>query len=118
MVETNVADKTKLGGPVGEKDDSHVIAKNILRRGKLARPGCDFELGFEYLLVVVVARTQHHAVLTEGDQLMIMIRRNVSDAENWHSFPFLMDTPTTCISATCISRAKFRACFPRDRERQ
>ncbi len=84
MVETNGADKAKLGGPVGEMGGRHVIAENILRPGQLPRLGRDFDLGFEYLLVVVVARTQHHPVLAERDRLMIVIRRNVSDAENRH----------------------------------
>jgi hypothetical protein len=47
----------------------------------------------EHLLVVVVARPQHHPVLAECDRLMIMIRRDVFDAENRHRRPILIDTP-------------------------
>jgi hypothetical protein len=84
MVETNTADKAKLAGPVAEMCGRHVIAETILRPGKLLRSGRDFELGLEYPLVVVIARTQHHSVLAEGDRLIIVICRNVSDAENRH----------------------------------
>jgi len=80
-------------------------------------------LGLEYLLVAVIAGTQHHPVLAEGDRLIIVICRNVSDAENRHCRPVIMDTPATCIataciSTTCISWARYCACFFRNRERQ
>jgi len=123
MVETNIADKAKLAGPVCEMGGRHVIAKNIPHPGKLLRSGRNFELGLEYPLVVVISRTQHHPVLAEGDRLIIVICRNVSDAENRHCGPMIMDTPATCIttariSTTCISWASYCACFFRNRERQ
>src|SRR5271166_190677 len=123
VVETNIADKAKLASPVCEMGGRHVIAEAILRPGKLPRPWCDFELCFNYLLIVVVARTQHHPVLTEGDRLIIVICRNVSDAENRHCRPMIMDTratciATACISITCISWAKYCGCFFRSRERR
>ena len=46
-----------------------MIAEDIPRPGQLARLGRDVEFGFEHLLVVVVARTQHHPVLAERDRL-------------------------------------------------
>jgi len=54
-----------------------MIAKDILRPGKLARLRSNSEFGFKYLLVVVVARTQHHTVLAECDRLLVVICRNV-----------------------------------------
>ena len=73
VVETNIADKAKLAGPVCEMGGRYVIAKNIPHPGKLLRSGCDFELGLEYLLVVVIARTQHHPVLAERDRLFGLV---------------------------------------------
>ena len=91
MVETNVADKTKLGGAIGEMSGRHVIAETIPRPGKLPRLGRDFELGFEDLLVVIVARAQHHPVLAEGDRLIIVIGRDVFDVQNRHCRPIIID---------------------------
>jgi hypothetical protein len=123
MVETNITDKAELAGSVCEVGGRHVIAKSIPHPGKLLWSGRDFELGLEYLLVAVIAGTQHHPVLAEGDRLIIVICRNVSDAENRHCRPMIMDTPATCIatayiSTTCISWARYCACFFRNRERQ
>ena len=50
-----------------------MIAEHILRPGKLARLRRNSELRFKHLLVVVVPRTQHHAVLAECDRLLIVI---------------------------------------------
>src|SRR5208282_4012486 len=98
VVQTDAADKTQLGGPFGEIRGRHVIAEAIPRPGKLPWRRRDFELRFKYLLVVIVARTQHHPVFAKGDRLMIVVGRNVSDAENRHSRPTIPDMPLTCIS--------------------
>ncbi len=65
VVDTNGAFEAKLRGPVRETGGRDMIAEDILRPGQLARLGRDFELRFAHLLVVVVARTQHHPVLAE-----------------------------------------------------
>ena len=115
MVETNVADKAKLGGAVGELGSRDMIAETVLRPGNLPRSGRDLELRFDYLLILVVARPQHHPVRAECDRLTIVICRNVSNAENRHCRPMIMDTPATCIATACIttgnSWAKYWACF-------
>jgi N-formylglutamate amidohydrolase len=64
-----------------------MIAEYIPGPGELARPGRDFELGFEHFLVVVVARTQHHLVLAERDRVFIVICGDVPDGENRHCSP-------------------------------
>jgi hypothetical protein len=81
-----------------------MIAEDILRPGKLARLGRYFELGFEHLLIVIVAWAQHHAVLAECDRLLIVICREVSDGENRHCGSTRMLVPMAC-----IFRAKSRA---------
>ena len=101
VVETNGAFEAKLRGPVRETGGRDMIAEDILRPGKLARLGCDFEFGFEHLLVVVVARTQHHPVLAERDRLLIVVGRDVPDGENWHC-----NATMICVPITCNFRAK------------
>ena len=70
MVETDIVDKTKLSGAIVEMSDRYVIAKNVLRPSKPQRRGRNLDFGFEYFLVVVVARTQHHPVLSKSDWLI------------------------------------------------
>jgi hypothetical protein len=77
VVETNSAFEAKLRGPLCETGGRDMIAEDILCPGKVTRLGRDFELGFEYLLVVVVARTQHHTVLAKGDRSPIVICRDM-----------------------------------------
>jgi hypothetical protein len=67
-----------------------MIAENIPRPEDLARRGRNFEFGLEHDLVIVVARTQHHPVLAERDRLRIMVCRDVSDGENRHCGPALI----------------------------
>src|ERR1700686_3900627 len=116
MVEANSADKAKLAGPVAKMSGRHVIAEAVPRPSQLPRSGRDFEFCRNHLLIVVVAWTQHHAVLAECDRLFIMISRNVSDVANRHCRPKIMDVPATCIAAailstTCMSWARCCACF-------
>ena len=108
MVETDTADKAKLAGAVGKISDRDVIAEAIPSPGKLRRPRRNFEFRFNDLLIIVVAWTQHHPVFTECDGLIVVICRDVPDAENRHCRPMIMDAPATCIatailSTTCIS---------------
>ena len=49
--------------------------------------------GFKHLLVVVVARPQHHPVLAERDRLPIVIGRDVPDSENRHGSSTMMLAP-------------------------
>jgi hypothetical protein len=85
VVDANGAFEAKLRGPFCETDDRDMIAKSIPRPGKLTRLRRDFQLGFKHLLVVVVARMQHHPVLAECDRLPVVIRRDVPDGEDRHS---------------------------------
>ena len=87
MVDMNGAFEAKLQGPVRETGGRDMIAEDIPRPGQLARLGRDFERGFEHLLVVVVARTQHHPVLAEGNGLPVLVGRDVLDAQRGHSNP-------------------------------
>ena len=105
VVDPNGAFEAKLRGSACETSDRDMIAEDILRPGKLARLGRYFELGFEHLLIVIVARAQHHAVLAECDRLLIVIRREVSDGENRHCGSTRMLVPMACI---------FRAKSPAD----
>src|SRR5580704_7224073 len=103
MVETNSADEAQLAGPVVKMCGRHVIAEAIPRPSQLLRPGRNFEFCCNHLLIVVVAWTQHHPVLTECDRLFIMISRNVSDVANRHCHPKIMDAPATSIAAAILS---------------
>src|SRR5580704_12511867 len=47
VVETDVADKAKLGSPISEICSRHVIAESIHRPGQLPRLGSDFDLGVD-----------------------------------------------------------------------
>src|ERR1700720_2260685 len=112
MVETNSADKAQLAGPVAEMSGRHVIAEAIPRPSQLPRFWRDVEFCFDDPLIVVVAWPQHHPVLTECDRLFIMISRNVSDAENRHCHPKIMNAPATSnaaaiLSTTCMSWARW-----------
>jgi hypothetical protein len=106
MVEKNTTLKAKLGSPLGERRSRYVIAKAIPRPGQLSRLWRDLKLGFEYLLIIVVAWTQHHPVLAKRDRLVVAVGRNVSDIENRHSRSIITDMPMAC-----ISRAKYRTYF-------
>src|SRR6185295_2883787 len=79
-----------------ETDDRHMIAEEILRPGDVARRRCDVERDVEHLLVVVVARPQHHAMLAEGHRPPVMIGRDVPDGENRHDGPALL-RPVICM---------------------
>src|SRR3974390_223799 len=72
-----------------------MISEDIPRPGKLAWLRRDFKLGFEYLLVLIVAWTQHDSVLAECDRLPIVVGRNVPDSENRHGSSTRM-RPKTC----------------------
>ena len=111
MVDTDVADKVKRSGAAGKLGNRHVIAEAIPRPGKSPRARRDFELRFNDLLIVIVARTQHHPVLAECDRPLVVICRLVPDAENRHCHPIVMDLLATCIAneiicTTCISRTR------------
>jgi hypothetical protein len=56
----------------------------------LARLGRDDKLGFEHLLVAIVARMQHYPVLTERDRFLIVVGRDVPNGENRHCGPTIM----------------------------
>src|SRR5580700_5593143 len=116
MVETNSADKAQLAGPVAEMRGRHVIAEAVPRPSQLPRFWRDFEFRYNHLLIVVVARPQHHAVVAECDRLVIMISRNVSNVANRHCRPKIKDAAATSIAAailstTCMSWARYRACL-------
>ena len=87
VVEANGAFEAKLRGPVREMRGRDVIAEDIPRPGDWLGSGVMSSVGFEHRLVVVVARTQHHAVLAERDRLPIMVGRDVPDGENRHCSP-------------------------------
>src|ERR1700733_3100233 len=73
VVETNSAFEAKLRRSIFETGGRDMIAEDIPRPGEFARPRRDFEFGFEYFLVLIVSRTQHHAVLAESDRSLIVI---------------------------------------------
>ena len=77
VVETNSAFEAKLRSSVFETGGRDMIAEDIPRPGEFARSRRDFEFGFEYFLVLIVSRTQHHAVLAESDRSLIVICRDM-----------------------------------------
>jgi len=68
MVETNCALETKLRSPLSEMGSRDMIAEIIPGPGDLARCRGNCQLGFENPLILVVARTQHHAVRAERNR--------------------------------------------------
>jgi len=90
VVETNSAFEAKLRSSVFETGGRDMIAEDIPRPGEPARLRPDFEFGFEYLLVLIVARTQHHAVLAESDRSLIVICRDVPYGEDRHCNPTML----------------------------
>ena len=119
VVDMNGAFEAKLGGRVRETGGRDMIAKDVLRPGQLGRLGRDFQLGFEHLLVVVVARTQHQAVLAERDRLLIVIGCDVPEGENRHCGPH-NDSRSNYVHFSGQNGARpylHRRCFHR-RERQ
>src|SRR5580704_1256907 len=77
VVETNSAFEAKLRSSVFETGGRDMIAEDIPRPREFARLRPDFEFGFEYFLVLIVSRTQHHAVLAESDRSLIVICRDM-----------------------------------------
>ena len=117
VVDPNPADKTKLPRPAAEVSRRHVIAEAILRPGNLFRAGGNFELRLDDLLIVVVARPQHHPVLAECHRPLVVVGRDVLDAENRHYRAMIGDEPSTFIgdavlSTTCISWTRDYRCQP------
>ena len=65
LVDPDAAFEAELRGPVRETGDRDMVAEAIPCRGESTRLGSDFDLEFEHLLIVVVARAQHHPVRAE-----------------------------------------------------
>ena len=90
VVELHGAFEAKLRGSFRETSGRDMVAEDIPCPVDLARRGRNFEFGFEHLLVLVVTWTQHHPVLAERDRLLIVVCCDVSDSENRHCGPTLM----------------------------
>ena len=87
VIDANRAVEAKLGGAPGEARGRNVIAEIVAGPVDPARLGRNGDAGSQHLLVVVVARPQHHAVLAECDRLPVVIGRDVPDGQNRHRGP-------------------------------
>jgi predicted N-formylglutamate amidohydrolase len=115
--DADIADKTKLGGPIVELRRRHVITEIVARPGELQRLGRDLDLGMEDFLIFVVARQQHHPVLAERDRAVIVICRYVPNIENRHCRSTIASTPAISIARACFSTTITHACIYRARYR-
>src|SRR5271156_3913088 len=64
--------------------DRDVVAELISPPSEALRLRANLKFGLQNLLIVVVARTQHHPMLAEGDWFLITIGRDVFYRENRH----------------------------------
>ena len=81
VIDADPAFDMKHRRALGEAGGRDVIAERIARPGNLAWRGRDREFGLQHLLVAIVARPQHHAMLAERDRLPVAIGRDVPDGE-------------------------------------
>jgi len=73
--------EAQLGRAPVELRDRHVVAEGVLHEAQAAWLGADPEARLDDLLIVGIARTEHHAVLAEGDRLPVSIGRDVPDGQ-------------------------------------
>jgi hypothetical protein len=81
VFKTNDALEAQLSRTPVELRDRHMVAECILHELQAAGHGTDPETCLDDLLVVRVARTEHHAVLAESDRAPVSIGRNVPDGQ-------------------------------------
>ena len=78
--------EAQLRGATGELGDRHVVAERIAVEPEAAGLRRDPEGRGDHLLIVGVARPQHHAVLAERDGMAIAVGRDVPDGQRWHDW--------------------------------
>src|SRR5271169_6223660 len=84
VVETNYTLDAQLLRPSGEASDRNAITEDVVHPADIGGFRGDDELGVEQLLVVAVARPQHHAVLAERDRLLIAVDGDVANGDDLH----------------------------------
>jgi hypothetical protein len=84
MVEANIAFEPQLLRPIVELRNGNAVTERVVQPAKIDRFRRDRERRFEKLLVIAVARPEHHAVRAERHRPVVSIERNVADGEDSH----------------------------------
>jgi hypothetical protein len=84
VFKANEALETQLRRPSCESRDRNAIVEHVVHPTQIDGLRRDPELGGEKLLVVAVARPQHHAVLAERDWLLVPVGRDVAHGDDEH----------------------------------
>ena len=84
VVEANETLEAQLRCPAGKAGNRHAIAEHVVHPADIGRFRRDREAGVEQLLVIAVARPQHHAVLTEGNRLLVAVGGDVPNGDDAH----------------------------------
>ena len=64
-----------------------MIAECILNQAQAPGLRADLEARLDHLLIVGVARAEHHPVFAKGDRPPVAIGRDVPDGQCRHDFP-------------------------------
>ncbi len=84
VVEPHPALEAQLARLPGEACDRDAVPERVVDPAEMRRLGRDLDLGRDELLVVAVARPEHHAMLAEGDRPAVAIGRDVADRKDRH----------------------------------
>src|SRR5689334_16606091 len=106
MVETDRALEPQFLSPAREAGDRDAIAEDVVDPAQLGWFWRDHEPRLEQLLVVAVARPEHHPMLAKRDRLLVGIGRHVPDGQKSHR-------PDTETHAAAGSAAEFAAAHAR-----
>ena len=87
VIEANETLEAQLRCPAGKAGNRHAIAKHVVHPADIGRFRSDREPGVEQLLIVAVARPQHHAVLAEGNRLLVAVDGKVPNGDDAHRLP-------------------------------
>src|SRR6516164_1567044 len=84
MVEPDRAVDTQQVAAAGEPGKRDAIAEHIMEPAQFRRLWRDDKLLLDQLLVVAVARPQHHPMLAEGNRLLVPVGRDMANGQEMH----------------------------------
>ena len=84
VLDADDAFEAEFGRLIGKLGDGHVVAEGIAVETQAAGFGRDPECRIDDLLIVRIARPQHHPVLAKGDRMTVAIGRDVPNGQRWH----------------------------------
>jgi hypothetical protein len=85
MRHADVAVEDQRRGAAGEARHSDAVAERVVAEAQDHRLRSNGQRRGEEVLIVPLARQEHHAVLAEGDRLAVAVGGDVMDAVNRHS---------------------------------